>query len=176
MRTKSMVLCALCSALLCIFSLLTLPIGAVPLSLATFGVMTVSLILGWKKGLLSTGIYLLLGAIGLPVFAGFQSGIGILPGPTGGYLLAYLPMAVICGLAADKAAKKHFLPLSTLACMAATILCYLLGTWRYTAVTGAAWQAAFTVCCLPFLPLDAVKCLLAPPIALAVRRAVRRFS
>ena len=96
-KTMQMAEMALMSAVLCVISPFTIPVPAspVPLSLALFGVYLSAMLLGVKKGTLSVLIYLLLGSVGLPVFSGFSGGIGMLAGPTGGYLIGYLVGGVV---------------------------------------------------------------------------------
>ena len=99
-----MVRTALFSGILCVLAPVALPVpgSPVPLSLATFAVYLTGMILGTKQGVLSVLVYLFLGTVGLPVFSGFSGGIGILLGPTGGYLLGYIPCVLVTGLGKDK--------------------------------------------------------------------------
>ena len=78
----------------------------VPISLATFAVMLSAALLGAKWGTIATAIYILLGAIGVPVFAGWTAGIGCIAGQTGGYIIGYLPLAFITGLFMDKLVRR----------------------------------------------------------------------
>lgn len=97
MKNKKMVYCALMAAVLCVISPLSIPVGAVPISLATLGVMLAGALLGAQLGTLSVLIYLVLGWVGLPVFAGYSSGFTCLFGPTGGYMIGYLFLAFLTG-------------------------------------------------------------------------------
>ena len=90
-RIRALSRTALLCALLCVLSVITLPIGAVPVTLGTLGVFLCGLLLPTKSACTAILGYLLLGALGLPVFSSMQSGIGILAGITGGYLWGYLP-------------------------------------------------------------------------------------
>ena len=125
MSTRTLTLTAMLTALLCIAGPLTLPIGPIPLSLATAVMMLTAMLLGTGRALLCVGVYLLMGLIGLPVFSGFTGGVGVLAGPTGGFLLGYLPLTALCGL---------FLPRTDgrlrqiAAALTATALLYLIGT------------------------------------------------
>ena len=99
MTTHDLVLCALCAAVTCILAPLSVPLaGEVPISLATFAVLLSGILLGAKLGGLSQLIYVLLGSVGVPVFAGWTGGIGITLGVTGGYIIGYIPMAFVAGL------------------------------------------------------------------------------
>ena len=91
MTTHDLVLCALCAAVTCILAPLSVPLaGEVPISLATFAVLLSGILLGAKLGGLSQVIYVLLGSVGVPVFAGWTGGIGITLGVTGGYIIGYI--------------------------------------------------------------------------------------
>ena len=97
MSTRRMTLTAMLTAMLCLLGPLTLPLGPVPLSLTTALLMLMGLLLGGGKATLCCAVYLLMGLVGLPVFSGFSGGAGALLGPTGGFLLGYLPMTALCG-------------------------------------------------------------------------------
>ena len=99
MKTRDMTIIAVMAALICVAGPLSVSIGPIPLSLASFAVYMAGAVLGAKKGTLAVGIYLLLGLVGLPVFSGFSGGFQKLIGVTGGYLVGYLPCALITGLA-----------------------------------------------------------------------------
>ena len=89
-RTRSMIVAALMAALLAASAWIVLPIGAVPVTLQVFIVLLVGLLLspGWAAA--SVGVYVLMGAIGVPVFSGGMGGLGVLAGPTGGYIIGFL--------------------------------------------------------------------------------------
>ena len=96
-RTKSLVQVALGAAFIAICAWLTIP-GPVPFTMQTLAVLTVAGLLGMGKGCAAVGVYLLLGAVGVPVFSGFRGGVQALVGPTGGYLIGYVPYAIFSGL------------------------------------------------------------------------------
>lgn len=172
MKTKDMTLIAVMAALICIAGPLTIAVGPIPLSLASFAVYLAGAVLGPKKGTAAVGLYLLLGLAGIPVFSGFSGGLQKLAGVTGGYLIGYLPCAYLTGKGAEKyGEKKWFLP----AMMAAgTIVLYLIGTFWFIAQTGNAPGSALSLCVLPFLPGDAAKIAAASLLTVPVRRAVYR--
>lgn len=154
MTTRQMTLTAMLTALLCLLSPLTLPLGPVPLSLTTALLMGMGLLLGGGRAALCCGVYLLMGLAGLPVFSGFTGGMGALLGPTGGFLLGYLPMTALCGFVCTRW-EHRLVQLGAL--LAGTALLYFIGTTWYCWQSGANTSAAWTVCVLPFLPGDAVK-------------------
>lgn len=154
MSTRTLTLTAVLTALLCILGPVTLPIGPVPLSLTTAVLMLMALLLGAGRACLCGGVYLLIGLAGLPVFSGFTGGMGALLGPTGGFLLGYLPLTALCGLACERTDSRG---LQGMAFLAGTTLLYLAGTTWYAWQTGVSAVSAAAVCVLPFLPGDAVK-------------------
>ena len=126
------------SAVTCILAPFSIPIGPVPISLTNLAIYFALYILGMKEGTISYLIYLLIGLIGIPVFSGFTSGPEKLFGPTGGYLIGFIPMAVIAGIIIDRFTSKRFL------CLA-----------------GMDWKAALWAGVIPFIPGDLIKMLLA---------------
>ena len=101
-KTYALTATALMTAVTCILAPLSVPIGPVPISLTNFVIFLSLYLLNWKKGTLSLLIYLLLGLAGLPVFSGFAGGIAKLAGPTGGYIIGFIPMAIVAGIIIDK--------------------------------------------------------------------------
>ena len=171
MKTKDLTLTAVMASLICIAGPLTIAIGPVPLSLATFAVYLAGAVLGPKRGTASVALYLVIGVIGVPVFSGFTGGFQKLAGVTGGYLIGYLPCAFLAGLGAEMTSRgKGFLPLMM---AAGTILLYLIGTAWFMIQTGNALGAALSMCVLPFLPGDAAKIAAAALLADPIRKAVR---
>ena len=154
MSTRQMTLTAMLTALLCILGPLTLPIGPIPLSLTTAMLMLMALLLGASRATLCCGVYLLIGLTGLPVFSGFTGGIGAFAGPTGGFLLGYLPMTAWCGFLCARTQRR---PWQLLALLTGTALLYLIGTAWYAWQADVSAAAALSVCVLPFLPGDALK-------------------
>ena len=102
MKTTKLVTCALFAALTAILSQIAIPIGPVPINLATFSVFFAGALLGAKAGALSQLVYLLLGIVGLPVFSMFRGGPGVLLGPTGGYLAGYVLAAFLVGFITEQ--------------------------------------------------------------------------
>lgn len=105
-NTYAMAVTALMTAVTCILAPLSIPIGPVPISLTNFAIYLSLYLLDWKKGTISYILYLLLGLVGLPVFSGFTGGIGKLAGPTGGYIIGFIPMAIIAGIVIDKFSQR----------------------------------------------------------------------
>ena len=105
-KTYEITMTALMAAVTCILAPLSIPIGPVPISFTNLAIYLSLYLLGWKKGTISYLIYLLLGLVGLPVFSGFTGGPAKLAGPTGGYIIGFIPMAIICGFAFEKFSNR----------------------------------------------------------------------
>lgn len=172
MSAKKLVYTALFAALIAVFAQIQIPLpGLVPISLATFAVMMCGLLLGWKLGLLAAAVYILLGAVGVPVFSGFRGGVSALLGPTGGYIIGYLPYAAIAGIALQKE-KDTFLSRCCLLLLG-TAVCYILGTAWFIHATGRTLAESMGMCVFPFLPGDAVKILLSSFLTPRLRKAMK---
>lgn len=168
---KEMVFTAMFAALIAVCSIISIPVGEVPVTLQTFAVCLSGAMLGWKRGTLSVLIYILLGAVGLPVFAGMKGGVGVLAGPTGGYIIGFLLTALIIGLVSDKSGGR-LLPLT--AAMAAGVLaCYAVGTVWFIAVTKMSVGASLMLCVVPFLIPDGVKIAAAVLLSNRLMKVIR---
>ena len=174
MKVTSIVFTALFTALIAAGSYLVIPVGVVPVTLQTLFVLLAGLLGGAKIGSQAAGLYLLLGIIGLPIFSGGTGGIGHLLGPTGGYLIAWLPAAAIAGLCADWKALPQ-LPRYIIGAAAATIIIYLVGVPWLKFVLGLSWSQAFAAGALPFLPGDMIKAAAAVSIARLLSDRVEEF-
>ena len=171
-NTYAMAVTALMTAVTCILAPLSIPIGPVPISLTNFAIYLSLYLLDWKKGTISYILYLLLGLVGLPVFSGFTGGIGKLAGPTGGYIIGFIPMAIIAGIVIDKYTEKWLLCL--LAMIVGTIVCYALGTAWLAYEAKMDMMAALWAGVIPFIPGDLVKMALAILIAPKIKAQVCR--
>lgn len=162
---------ALFAAVLCILSPVAIPVGPVPLSLGVFAVMLAGVVLEWKQAAAAALVYLMLGAIGLPVFSGGGAGFGVLIGPTGGYLWCYIPMVMLVSHFSRKG--RADLPAAMLSMAAAMLLCYAVGTYQFMWLTDTGWAAALGLCVWPFLGFDILKIVLAALLGLRIRRQLR---
>jgi biotin transport system substrate-specific component len=148
-----------------------LPLGPVPLVLQNLFVLLSGLLLGSRWGLASVGIYLLVGAIGLPVFVGGKGGLAHFLGPTGGYLFGFAASAWIAGCLAERR-WNHTLK-DTLAVVLGSLMIYLFGVPWLKVVTAMPWEKAVWVGMVPFLPGDAIKAAAAVLLARAIRPMLR---
>lgn len=153
--TLSLVFCGMFAALTAVASQISIPIGLVPINLATLAVFLAGGVLGAKKGAASQAVFLVLGFAGLPVFANFRGGAAALVGPTGGYLIGYVAAAWLVGSFCDHFGRK---PLELTGFLIAGLaICYFLGTAWFMFVTKNGLWSALTLCVFPFLVGDALK-------------------
>lgn len=162
-HTRDMVRMALFAVIIAVCSWLSIP-AAVPFTMQTFGIFLTVAVLGGKRGTMSVLLYILMGAIGLPVFSGFAGGIGKLLGTTGGYIVGFLFSAMVMwGMEALLGKKRWVLALSM---VVGLLVCYAFGTlWFvlvYAAKTGpiGVWTA-LGWCVFPYILPDVIKMALA---------------
>ena len=160
------------AAVMCALAPLSISAGAVPITLATFAVMLSGVLLGGRMGALCQLIYLLIGAVGLPVCAGWTPALPKLMGPTGGYLIGYIPLAFLCGAVYSAwgreahGVRKYIVMIGGM--LAGTAVLYAFGTAWFCVLNHVDVIYALSVCVIPFLIGDAVKiaavALLAPQL------------
>lgn len=173
MKPQKIAIIGILAAILCVLSPLSLPAGAIPISLATFAIYIVACTVDFKISLSSVTIYILLGAVGLPVFSFFNGGFQAVAGITGGYIIGYIPCTLIIGLLINKFENKKIIyPLSMIL---GTVFCYLTGTIWYVIQTKTDFITALSVCVLPFLIGDAIKISAASVIGITLRKRLSRF-
>ncbi len=166
-KTLLVVQCALSATLLTVCAWLIVP-AAVPFTLQTFGVYLVLLLFGGRHGVVAVATYLLLGAVGLPVFAGGMGGLSMLCGVTGGYLWGFLLMALLYWLCDKRSAAFRAAALAV-----GQLLCYAFGTIWFCVLAGDRLGVALVTCVLPFLLPDAVKLVLALWLAPRLKKAAK---
>ena len=158
---------SLLAALIAAGAYLALPIGPVPIVLQNLFVFLSGLLLGPRWGVASVGVYLMAGALGLPVFAGGIGGIGRFAGPTGGYLLGYLPAVYVIGWISKKSKKR--VAVDVLAMVCGSIIIYTCGVSWLKILSGMTLAKTLIVGMYPFILGDGIKIAAAVPIAKALR-------
>ena len=158
-------------ALIAAGAFLAIPIGPVPIVLQNMFVLLAGIILGPRWGLASVGIYLLIGTCGLPVFANGKAGIGVIFGPTGGYLLGYLPAVFVTGLIAKKGNNKFLFDI--IALIAGSIIVYAAGVPWLKIVTNMAWSKSLALGMYPFIIGDILKIIATAFIARTIRPYIK---
>lgn len=158
--TYTLALIGVMAAITCIVGPLSIniPISPVPISLTNLAIYISVFVLGWKKGTVSYLIYLLVGLVGLPVFSGFSSGFTKLAGPTGGYLIGFILMAVVCGWFVEKFSGKIYMYIIGMAL--GTGIAYLLGTVWLAKLMNLTFMEGLASGVIPFLPGDIVKVII----------------
>ena len=178
MKARDLTQIAFMTALLCVCSWVTIPF-TVPFTLQTFAVFCAFLLLGWRNGLLSVLLYLLLGAAGLPVFSGFQGGVGHMVGPTGGYMIGFLFFGLVF-LLMDPLIRKNR-KFAIVALLIGLVICYLFGSIWFSVVYTSRGQAMgfwriLLVCVVPFIIPDLAKMALAVFVCSRVRKVIPLLS
>ena len=169
---RQMTLISLFAALTAVGAFISVPIYPVPLTLQTLFTLLAAMTLGSAMGALSQIIYVLLGIVGLPVFAGFKAGIGILFGPTGGFLFGFIISAYVIGRITEAKKEKNFF-YYLLAGLIGTIIIYIIGVTQLSFVTGMGVKRAVVVGMLPFLPGDILKIITASFIASKLKLVIK---
>jgi biotin transport system substrate-specific component len=172
-RVKSLVYAALFAALTAVSAWVAIPLPYVPVTLQTFFVMLSGAVLGPYFGALSMAAYLILGFAGLPVFARGQAGLGVLVGPTGGYLVGFVLCATITGALA-RMRKKPGALWYALAMAAGTLAIYACGVTQLSIVLHMPLDRALIAGALPFIPGDALKIAVASIVAKRLDGVARR--
>lgn len=163
---------SLMASLIAVGAYIVVPLGPVPVVLQNLFVLLAGLLLGSRWGLASVGIYLLVGAVGLPVFAEGKGGLAHLLGPRGGYLLGFAAAAGMAGLLSERGRSRTIV--DALAVVIGTLTIYACGVPWLKLQTGMAWEKAVTVGMIPFLIPDAVKAAAAVLLARALRPLMHR--
>lgn len=173
---KNMTAAAMMAAVLCVLSPISIPVpGAVTsITMATFAVYLASAALPVSQSLLSILVYIILGCIGLPVFSNYSGGIGVIAGPTGGYIAGYILCAVTTGLIIGTFPNRFFIYPAAIA--AGAFLCYACGTAWFIFLTGKGLAAALSMCVIPYIPFDIVKIAAASALSFRLRRLFSVYS
>ena len=174
-KTLNLVYIAIGAALIVICSWISIP-TAVPFTLQTFAVFLLLLLLGGKRGTLSVIVYILLGLVGLPVFAGFSGGPGVLLGSTGGYIIGFIFMGLI-HICASKFFENNSLT-EVISLIIGLIVCYAFGSvwfmYIYMRDTGeVGFVTVLLWCVIPFIVPDLIKLALAFLISKRVKRYIK---
>ena len=162
---------ALMSAVMCLLGPLSIPIGPVPISAMTFIIYLTLYVLGMKMATISCMVYLLLGFVGVPVFAGYTGGAAKLLGPTGGYLVGYIFLTLVGGFIMEKLSFKRIW------CIAGTIVgtavLYVFGTIWFVILMKCEVAYALSSCVVPFLIGDSAKIILAELAGQEIRKRLK---
>lgn len=165
-RTYKIAVIGISVALICFGSWISIPIGPIPITLQMFVIPLIIFILPERWSIAAVAIFLLLGAVGVPVFSGFKGGFGAFLGPTGGFLFGYIPGTAIAAILLAFIRKRNASPpadfIAQIVCgMLFTLIAYTNGVIQYAIVSGIGFEAAFMVAAAPFIIPDIIKVILA---------------
>lgn len=171
MSTRSIARCGVLVALLAASAWITVPLGPVPFTMQTFVLALLPQVVSTRDAVFTVVVYLLLGAVGVPVFSGFQGGLGVLMGPTGGYLLGFAAGMPVAGAVAhaDVLPRRARGVAAGIALLAVS---YVLGTSQLMNVYGIDAPAALAVAVVPFVVPDVVKVAMSVGVAERINRAL----
>lgn len=173
--TRDITIIGLMSAITVIMAQISIPMPlGVPMTMQTFAVTLVAVVLGAKRSAISMGIYLLLGAIGLPVFASFNGGLQVLVGPTGGFLLSFPLMAFVIGYGVRYRRKKK--GMFTLFLILGTALNYAVGLVMFCLLMKASLITGLMACVVPFIPTAIIKAILGSWLGFKIKDRVKITS
>lgn len=162
-QTKDLAITALCAAIIAVCAQISIPLpNMVPITLQTLAVAFCGYLLAPKFAALAITVYLLLGAVGVPVFSSFRGGFHMLTGPTGGFLLGFIPMVLLCSLTRRK------IPALLLGLLGLAA-CHLAGVLQYMLLTHIGFAAAALKVSVPFLVKDIASVLIAMILAVKIR-------
>ena len=165
---RNMTATALMTALLCVLGPVMVPIGPVPFSLGVLGICLTSAVLGARRAFVAVALYLLIGFAGLPVFTGFAGGPGKMLGPTGGYMIGYLFLALLGGWAVDR--FPHSVLAQFAGMFAGLVVLYAFGTLWLIHLTKLPLEKALRAAVYPFVALDSAKAA----VAILVGRVLKK--
>ena len=179
--SRSSVFVAMYAAIICVTGFISVPIGPIPLVLQNVVAISAGLIFGLPQGAAAVGMFLAVGTLGLPVFSGARSGIAVLNGPTGGFLVGYFIGALIAGYIAtnptpdEKKISQEKIFRLVRAAIAGLGFMYLIGMLNFRRVTGASFSQALSLCVVPFIIPDIIKIGILIPVVARLRPLAARF-
>lgn len=194
-KIRNMVYIAMMTAVMSLLAQVSfqLPTG-VPITLQTFAVALIAAITGWKLGAASTALYVLIGTIGVPVFAGAQAGPGVVAGPAGGFLWGFIIMAALCGIgssmctgskkkADDEAGSKNAgsknagragrYILGYVLGLVGLVICHICGMIQFMFVADKSFVQSFILVSVPYLAKDIVSVILAYMIGIVIHKRLK---
>lgn len=187
--TREITKMALLAALLCVSAYITIPLGFTPasLTLQTMIVNLIAILLTPMESFITLLVYILIGAVGVPIFSGGQGGLGKLFGPTGGYIFAFLAAAPAMSFtkkyfiaAAEKVVKNtsvaRIAACTVNAILVGMVIVYLIGTVYMKFTLNRGWMDVLLMAVIPFIPLDIAKCILASVIGVPLKKALDKLN
>lgn len=167
-KLRKIIICAMFAAITAVLAQIEIPLPLVPISGQTLAVGLTATIIGSRLGAIAMVCYTIIGAAGVPVFAGFSGGAQVLIGPTGGYILGFILAAFVTGLILEK--TRFTLAMALIANIVGMIITLLFGTIQLKLVLDLSWSAALVSGVYPFIVVGLIKAFLAGWIGITVRR------
>lgn len=166
---------ALSVSLITVCAWISVPVSAIPVTLQTFAVALIGALMGWKRALAAVASYLVMGLIGIPVFAGFKAGVATLMGATGGYIFGFAFLALFPALFKMLPVKNKWGRAAMFygASVLGMAVCYLFGTAWFVLMYQCTFVYALGVCVVPYLIPDAVKFVFSSTVAVRVEKYVK---
>jgi biotin transport system substrate-specific component len=181
-KTTELTFGAFMTALMCILSQIAVPVpfAAIVFNLGFVGIFLAGAMQKPRSAFLSIFAYVMLGAVGVPVFANFKSGIGAILGPTGGFIIAY-PIAafiisLVCGNGGNNSIENKKFARLFIAMLSGGLVCYIIGTLWYMIYAKTSFAAAFAAVAAPFMLPDAIKAFASAALCLAVLKIKKRIT
>ncbi len=167
--TREIVYIGMFAAILAILSQISIPMpSGMPITLQTFAVALTGYVLAWKRGTASTFIYILLGAVGVPVFSGLRGGVQVLAGHTGGFIWGFVFMAILCGVGIMQENKTMGIIIGIIG----LAICHLFGVIQFAVVMEMDFLKSFLLASAPYLLKDAVSVILAYILGYRIRKSL----
>ncbi|MBR3645883.1 MAG: biotin transporter BioY [Lachnospiraceae bacterium] len=179
LSTKEITVIAMMVAFIAVASQVVVPFGPVPFTLQTMAVFIVSYWLGFKRGVIAVASYIILGAIGCPVFAQMSGGIGVIVGSTGGFIIGFIIIAIAVGGITSKIKSDNQLiniVIAVVSMLIGDVLCFSVGTVQFMFVTNMSLKLALTYCVIPFIVPDLIKMVVATIFVNRVKKYARFFD
>ncbi|MBF2554756.1 biotin transporter BioY [Listeria marthii] len=166
-KLKFLVVDALFAVIIALLAQVAIPLGPIPLTGQTFAIGLAATILGGRHGTISVLVYIVLGAVGIPVFQGMTAGIGIIFGPTGGFIIGFIFNALLTGWLLEK--TKFTVPYAIVANILGAIVTLIFGVLWLKVSTGLDWPAAFLTGMVPFIIPGIIKAVFAALLGILIR-------
>lgn len=175
-RTQKIVTCAMLTAVTALLSLIAIPMPSmIPISLQCFAIALCGYFAGSLMGTVSVIVYILIGTVGVPVFAGVRGGFAVLFGATGGFIIGFIPLCLLCGgfgLAEKSGRYRHVTAIAL--GITGLLICHLCGIVQFMLVMGTDFPTAFLTASLPYIIKDIICIFAAYPVSNVLKKAVLR--
>lgn len=172
-HTRQLAFTGLFTAVLAVLSVLQIPMPTgVPLTLQTFAVCLCGYVLGSRSGFMAAFLYVVIGAVGLPVFSGMKGGFGVLFGPTGGFLVGFLLLSALCGIGMEQGKKLRYWGFGVIG----LIFCHICGAFGFSLVSGRSFLQSVLMVSAPYLLKDLISLAMAGLAGAAIRRRLAAAS